>query len=37
MYFLSTFISKLASGHAFTRAESNSTAMRRKKSRFPWL
>jgi hypothetical protein len=37
MYFLAAFISKLATGHAFTRAESSTTATRRKKSRFPWL
>jgi hypothetical protein len=37
MYFLSAFISKLATGQAFTRAESSTPATRRKKSRFPWL
>jgi hypothetical protein len=37
MYFLSTFISKLAAGQAFTRAQSSTPATRRKKSRFTWL
>jgi hypothetical protein len=37
MYFLFDFISKLAAGQAFTRAESSTPGTSRKKPRFPWL